>query len=35
VLAVCAKLRRRRGWLLIFDNAEDIAHIRPAEPDMS
>ena len=32
VLAVCAELRRRRGWLLIFDNAEDIAHIRPVLP---
>jgi Tfp pilus assembly protein PilF len=32
VRMVCAELRRRRGWLLIFDNAEDIDHIRPVLP---
>ena len=32
VRAVCAELRRRHGWLLVFDNAEDIAHIRPVLP---
>jgi len=32
VRAVCAELRRRRGWLLIFDNAVDIDHIRPVLP---
>lgn len=32
VRAVCAELRRRRGWLLIFDNAEDVDHIRPVLP---
>ncbi|HET9255791.1 MAG TPA: FxSxx-COOH system tetratricopeptide repeat protein [Pseudonocardiaceae bacterium] len=30
--AVRAELRRRRGWLLIFDNAEDIDHIRGVLP---
>jgi tetratricopeptide (TPR) repeat protein len=32
VRAVCAELRRRRGWLLIFDNAEDIDHVRGVLP---
>jgi tetratricopeptide (TPR) repeat protein len=32
VRAVCAELRRRQRWLLVFDNAEDIAHIRPVLP---
>jgi tetratricopeptide (TPR) repeat protein len=32
VRRVCAELRRRRGWLLIFDNAENIDHIRPVFP---
>ena len=32
VRAVCAELRRRHGWLLVFDNAEDIDHIRPVLP---
>jgi len=32
VRAVCAELRRRRGWLLVFDNAEDIDHIRAVLP---
>jgi tetratricopeptide (TPR) repeat protein len=32
VWAVCAGLRRRQRWLLIFDNAEDVGHIRPALP---
>jgi tetratricopeptide (TPR) repeat protein len=33
VRAVCAELRRRQRWLLIFDNAEDVDHIRPVLPD--
>ena len=32
VRAVRAWLRRQRGWLLIFDNAEDVTHIRPVLP---
>jgi len=32
VWAVCAELRRRQRWLLVFDNAEDIDHIRPVLP---
>ncbi len=32
VRIVCAELRRRHRWLLIFDNAEDIGHIRPVLP---
>ncbi|MDQ4032116.1 MAG: FxSxx-COOH system tetratricopeptide repeat protein [Actinomycetota bacterium] len=30
--AVGAELRRRQRWLLVFDNAVDIAHIRPLLP---
>ena len=32
VRAVCAELRRRARWLLIFDNTEDLAHLRPMLP---
>ena len=32
VRAVRAELRRRRGWLLIFDSAEDVGHIRGVLP---
>jgi tetratricopeptide (TPR) repeat protein len=33
VRTVYAELRRRRSWLLIFDDAQDIDHIRPVLPD--
>ncbi len=32
VRAVGAELRRRQRWLLVFDNAEDLAHIRSVLP---
>jgi hypothetical protein len=32
VRTVCAELRRRHGWLLIFDDAQDVDHIRPVLP---
>ncbi|MGH3942071.1 MAG: FxSxx-COOH system tetratricopeptide repeat protein, partial [Pseudonocardiaceae bacterium] len=32
VRAVCAELRCRSRWLLIFDNAEDLAHLGPVLP---
>ncbi len=32
VRAVCAELRKRLAWLLIFDNAERIEDIRPVLP---
>jgi hypothetical protein len=30
--AVCAELRRRCGWLLIFDDVEDVDHVRGILP---
>jgi len=32
VRAVGAELRHRHGWLLVFDNVVDMAHIRPLLP---
>jgi hypothetical protein len=32
VRAVCAQLRRRQRWLLVFDNAERVEDVRPFLP---